>query len=415
MKDVKAEIISVGTELLLGQIVNTNAAWMSEQLADHGISVYYHTVAGDNFERLARIFQEAETRSDLVFVTGGLGPTEDDLTREAFQHISGLEIVEDQDTLNKVSAYFNNHKREMTPNNRKQAHVFDGANVLRNSVGMAPGMLVEHNNTIWIFMPGVPNEMKAIMSEEVLPTLHELLDLNMVIKSRMLRFIGIGEAQLEHELQQLISEQTNPTIAPLAGVGEVALRLTAKADTSVLAEQLIDQLEEQIKEKVGRYLYGYDERNVEQLVFDLLKQHQLTIASAESLTGGAFASKMVGENGASQVFNGAAVVYQPTSKVNALGISEELIDKHGTVSKQCAEAMALNVKQTYQSKLGISFTGVAGPNSIENQPVGTVFITICDEQDQFQTERFQFSGDRQIIRNRAVKKGFELLYTKLNK
>ncbi|QGH34599.1 competence/damage-inducible protein A [Gracilibacillus salitolerans] len=415
MTDVKAELISVGTELLLGQIVNTNAAWISEQLADKGISVYYHSVVGDNFNRLADVFREAGKRSDLVFITGGLGPTEDDLTREAFQHISGVQIEADQGTLDKMEAFFAKNNRTMTPNNRKQAQVFEGSKVLHNSVGIAPGIIVDYNKTIWVFMPGVPREMKAIMTEEVLPYLKDTLALEAVIKSRMLRFIGIGESQLEYNLRDLISNQTNPTIAPLASEGEVALRLTAKAESYQEAEQLIEQTEVKIKKQVGQYLYAYDNVHIEKKVFELLKQNHLTIASAESLTGGAFASKVVDQGGVSAIFNGAAVVYHPFSKTSALRIDDELITTYGTISKECAESMARQVKKIYQSKLGISFTGVAGPDELENQPVGTVYISICDQNDQLFTERYQFNGDRQEIRNRAVKKAFELLFYLLKK
>ncbi|SFM31089.1 nicotinamide-nucleotide amidase [Gracilibacillus orientalis] len=415
MTEVKAELVSVGTELLLGQIVNTNAAWISEQLAEKGVSVYYHSVVGDNFNRLAEVFLEAGKRSDIVFITGGLGPTEDDLTREAFQHISGLHIEEDQGTINKMEAFFAKINRTMTPNNRKQAHVFQDSKVLHNSVGIAPGIIVDYNKTLWVFMPGVPREMKAIMTEEVLPFLKETFVLKTVIRSRMLRFIGIGESQLEHNLRDLVSNQTNPTIAPLASEGEVALRLTAKAENNQEAEQLIDQIELKIKKEVGQYLYGYDNVTIEKTVFDLLKQKHLTIASAESLTGGAFASKVVEQGGASAIFNGAAVVYQPSSKVSALSVNDELIAAHGTVSKECAEAMASQVKKVYQSKLGISFTGVAGPEELEKQSAGTVYISICDHNNKHYTERFQFNGDRQTIRNRAVKKAFELLFYHLKK
>ncbi|UOQ85641.1 competence/damage-inducible protein A [Gracilibacillus salinarum] len=410
MTEVKAELISVGTELLLGQIVNTNAAWLSEQLADKGISVYYHTVVGDNLSRLTNVLKEAEKRSDLILITGGLGPTEDDMTREAFHNLTGLEIVEDQSTIDKMEAFFTKNNRVMTPNNRKQAHVFEGAKVLRNSVGIAPGIIVEHERTNWVFMPGVPREMKAIMGEEVLPYLQDKLQLNTVIFSRMLRFIGIGESQLEHELRDLISAQTNPTIAPLASEGEVALRLTARASSNAEAEQLIDEVESHISKRVGQYLYGYDEVNIAQQVFLQLKQQNLNIASAESLTGGAFASSIVEESGASAVFNGAAVVYQSLTKEATLNIDHNLLAVHGTVSRQCAEAMAEKVKFLYQSDIGISFTGVAGPDELEGQPVGTVYISICDKNNQFLTERFQFKGNRQTIRSRAVKKGYELLF-----
>lgn len=414
MTEIKAELVSVGTELLLGQIVNTNAAWISQHLADKGISVYYHSVVGDNFDRLAGVFQQAGRRSDIVLITGGLGPTDDDLTREAFQHISGLEIVEDQQTIEKIESFFTKNKRDMTPNNRKQAHILKGAKVIDNSVGIAPGIIVEHEGTIWIFMPGVPREMKAIMLEGILPYLADRFDLNTVIRSRMLRFFGIGESQLEHELRDIIAAQSNPTIAPLASEGEVALRLTAKAAQVEEADQMIDKTEAIIAEKVGQFLYGYDEETIDLKVFQQLQAKQSTLASAESLTGGAFGAAVVGNPGASSIFNGAAVVYHSQAKQSVLDIPEALIEKYGTVSKECAEAMAQAVRSTFQSTFGISFTGVAGPDSIEGKRAGTVYISIADESG-CQTRDFQFHGDRQTVRGRAVKKGFELLHAYLKK
>lgn len=413
MKYKRAELISVGTELLLGQIVNTNVAWISDQLANKGISVFYHTVVGDNLDRLANVMKEAQKRSDLVFVTGGLGPTEDDLTREAFQTISGAEIIEDEHTLRKMEEFFAGNNRTMTPNNRKQAHVFKGSIVLNNSVGIAPGIIMEHKDTHWVFMPGVPKEMKAIMTEEVLPFLMSKVDLSEVIESRMLRFIGIGESQLEHELQELISHQSNPTIAPLASEGEVGLRLTASADSREAAHQLIDALEEKIISIAGDYLYGYDHTTIESEVFKLLKAKRQTIASAESLTGGAFASSIVDQEGASAVFNGASVVYQSFAKEKTLRIDPAIINQYGTISKECAEAMATQVKKLYQSAIGISFTGAAGPDSLEGHTPGTVFISICDVDNQLITNKFLFNGNRQTIRGRVVKKAFELLYHQL--
>lgn len=410
IKEPKAEIISVGTELLLGQIVNSNAAWMSEKLASRGVSVFYHSVVGDNLDRLAAVFQTAANRSDIVFITGGLGPTEDDLTREAFQKMTGLKIVEDKKTMDQIHQFFSNSQKSMSPNNRKQARVFEGSTVFNNSVGIAPGIVQEYQDTYWIFMPGVPREMKAIMSEHILPYIEQLYPTKSIIYSRMLRFIGIGESQLEHELQLLISNQTNPTIAPLATEGEVGLRLSAKAESKELAEKLIDELEQKIASIVGDFLYGHDEVTLDQKVFGLLKGKGLTLASAESLTGGAFSAAIVKREGSSSVFQGSATVYQPVIKEKVLGISQDLIEDHGTVSEACAEAMAQQVKKHYLSDIGISFTGVAGPDSIEGKEVGTVYISICDPNDQCHTYLFHFNGDRETIQRRVVKKGLELLF-----
>ncbi|ENH96523.1 competence-damage inducible protein [Gracilibacillus halophilus YIM-C55.5] len=412
MKNVKAEIISVGTELLLGQIVNSNAAWMSKKLANIGVSVYYHTVVGDNLQRLRDVFELAADRSDVVFVTGGLGPTEDDLTREAFEQVSGLKVVEDENILQHIADFFKKRNMQMTPNNRKQAHVFEGSKIFDNQVGIAPGIQVEYNDVQWLFMPGVPREMQAIMDNKILPFVAEYYSLDAIIQSRVLRFIGIGESQLEHQLQDMISEQTNPTIAPLATEGEVSIRLTAKAFNPKEADQLIDEVEDRIMGSVGDYFYGYNDTSIDQKVFDLLQKKHLTIASAESFTAGGFASKLAARSGASSIFHGSAVVYQPESKQKVLGVSKRVIDDDGTVSQACAEDMAIQVRDVYQSDVGISFTGVAGPNPSEGKEVGTVFISIATKQN-VATHKFLFHGDREAIQTRSIKKGYALLYQML--
>ncbi|WP_077621903.1 competence/damage-inducible protein A [Sediminibacillus massiliensis] len=412
MKHLKAEIVAVGTELLLGQISNTNAQWLSQKLSQHGISVFFHSVVGDNLERVKQTFKQAGSRSDIVFVTGGLGPTDDDMTREAFQSLTGRQLKEDQEAMDKISAYFRNAKRTMTPNNRKQARVFEGAKVLKNTAGMAPGMIVEEEEVTWIFMPGVPREMKQLSIEQVFPYLVETYQLNTVIHSRMLRFTGIGESQLEHQLKNLIDGQTNPTIAPLAYEGEVAIRLTASATTKQEADKLIDETEKKILESAGPYFFGYDEETIEQKVIERLNVSNQTIAAAESLTGGRFTDLLVSVPGASQVINGGIVSYATKVKINHLGISEQLINKYGTVSSQCAEAMAENVRDALKADIGISFTGVAGPDQTEGKEPGTVFIGIA-EQGKTVAQAYHFSGDRNSVRKRAVKKGLEILHRHL--
>ncbi|MRH42645.1 competence/damage-inducible protein A [Aquibacillus halophilus] len=409
MSQLKAEIVAVGTELLLGQIANTNAQWLSEQIANYGINVFYHGVVGDNLERVKSSFELASARSDIIFVTGGLGPTDDDLTREAFQALTNKILKEDQSSINKITNYFEKNSRQMTPNNRKQALVFDDAIVLPNSAGMAPGMIVDHNNAIWVFMPGVPNEMKAITSEHVIPYLKKTLQLNTVIQSRMLRFIGIGESQLEHELKSLIDAQENPTIAPLAFDGEVAIRVTAKAETNQKADELINNTTNKIFELVGSHFYGYDQETIEKKVYELLKNNNLTIATAESLTGGRFADSIVSISGASDVFMGGVVAYSAKTKETMLGVSLDTLSTYGTVSSNCAEEMAQNVKRKLDADIGISFTGIAGPDSVEGKPSGTVFIGIYGPSNQSLVKEFHFQGNRDGIRIRSVKKGFELL------
>ncbi|MDC3416330.1 competence/damage-inducible protein A [Aquibacillus salsiterrae] len=411
MREWKAEIIAVGTELLLGQIANTNAQWISQQLADYGIHVYYHGVVGDNLERVKSVFEDANKRSDLIFVTGGLGPTDDDLTREAFAAITNKTIKEDTVTMDKIEQYFVKANRQMTPNNRKQAHVFEDAYVFQNPVGMAPGMYVETTTARWIFMPGVPREMKSLMTEGVLPYLKQQLQLNTVIKSRMLRFIGIGESQLEHDLKQIIDHQSNPTIAPLAQEGEVALRLSAKAANDQEANRLIDETEKEILNRVGQYFYGYDEVSIQQQLVNVLNAKSQSIAAAESLTGGKFVEGLVSIPGASSVVQGGVVCYAPSVKQNVLNVPKEILEQFGTVSQECANELARNVCSLLNATIGISFTGVAGPDKVEGKDVGRVHISIFHASGKLISEKFDFQGDREAIRTRTVKKGYELLYT----
>ncbi|MBM7572096.1 competence/damage-inducible protein A [Aquibacillus albus] len=410
MKEYKAEIIAVGTELLLGQIANTNAQWISDTLARHGVNVFFHGVVGDNLERVKSTFELANDRSDLVIITGGLGPTDDDLTREAFQAMTNEKLVEHPESMNKILNYFKKTNRKMTPNNKKQALVFEGAQVIYNNVGMAPGMISEYNDTIWIFMPGVPREMKSIMTDGALPYLKDRLNLSTVIQSRMLRFIGIGESQLEHDLKKIIDHQSNPTIAPLATDGEVALRITAKGKSIEEANNLIDLTEKKVLNIVGDYFYGYDEETIQSKILSLLKEKETTIATAESLTGGSFSDSIVSIPGASEVFNGGIVCYSTDVKKQILQVSSETIDKYGTISEPCAEEMAKNIQTKLHANVGISFTGVAGPDKSEGKDVGTVFISIYHASGKSLTESFQFFGDRESIRIRTVKKGLELLF-----
>lgn len=412
-KSYSAEIIAVGTELLLGQIANTNAQWLSEKLADIGINVFFHSVVGDNLDRVYQVFKQAAHRSDIVLVTGGLGPTEDDLTREAFQKMTNLDMIEDKSSMEKIESFYRQANRKMTSNNRKQSLVFKGSTVYMNQVGMAPGMGISVGEVQWYFMPGVPREMKSIMEESIIPSLRTTFDLTGTIKSRMLRFIGIGESQLEHDLKPLIGQQSNPTIAPLASEGEVGVRVTAKAENENKAIQLIDELEKQILQIAGKFFFGYDDESLAEKVVQSLNNKGLKIGVAESLTGGKFADAIVSIPGASKVFNGSIIAYKPEMKVNMLEIRPQLIESDGTVSESCAREMAANGRRVLDVDIALSFTGVAGPYKEEGKPVGTVYIGLCTSSGVKEVHQYHFSGDRESIRNRAVKKGIEMLWNYL--
>jgi len=410
MTNVKAEIIAVGTELLLGQIANTNAQWLSDQLASLGINVYQHGVVGDNLNRVQEAFEQAQKRSDIIIVTGGLGPTEDDLTREAFQLMTELELVEHKPSMDKIQSFFEKNNTVMTPNNRRQARVFKGSQVLFNRKGMAPGMIVSHESTTWVFLPGVPREMKGLFTEEVFPYLQKLTGNTEVIKSLVLKFLGIGESELEHRLSHLIQAQKNPTIAPLAQNTGVVIRLTAKEETEERAERLLEESKKQILHEVGDYFYGINDETIEENIISLLKEKKMKIASAESLTGGMFSNRLISVSGASNVCRGGIVCYDTNVKQDVLGVSKETIQNKGTVSEECALEMAEQVSSKLDADIGISFTGVAGPDEVEGKSVGTVYIALTTSNGEKKVEKFIFSGDRNAIRRRATLKGLEIVF-----
>ncbi len=411
-KTVNTEIIAVGTELLLGQIANTNAQWISEQLAAYGINTFYHTVVGDNLSRLKKIFEQASERSNVIIVTGGLGPTEDDLSREALEEISNIPIVPEPEAMKKIEQYYEHQRLPMTPNNKRQARVFKDSIILKNNVGMAPGNIVDYNGVTWVFLPGVPREMKQLFSDEVLPLLRERNG-EMILQSMVLRFTGIGESALEHKLSKLIATQQNPTIAPLAQKDGVTIRLTAKAVTKDEANELLERTKTLILKEVGDFYFGINEDRLEEKIFSLLQSKHKRIAAAESLTGGLFADRFVSLNGASTVFAGGIVCYDPEVKRNVLNVSDKILQENGTVSTDCARELAHNSAELLNAEIGISFTGVAGPLKAEGKEVGIVYIGLYDKEGYEHVEECYFQGDRNQIRNRAVLKGLEILFNHL--
>ncbi|WP_156289126.1 competence/damage-inducible protein A [Oceanobacillus salinisoli] len=409
-KSYKAEIIAVGTELLLGQIANTNAQWLSEKLALSGINVYQHGVVGDNLHRVKEAFEQAQNRSDIILVTGGLGPTEDDLTREAFQLMSNLELMEHGPSMKKIEAFFQNQNKIMTPNNKKQARVFKGSRVLFNQQGMAPGMILSYESKTWIFLPGVPREMKSLFTNDAMPFLQQLTGNEELIKSLVLKFTGIGESALEHELKSLIQAQQNPTIAPLAQEDGVVIRLTAKEKSEERAEKLLEETKQQILSRVGDYFFGENDETIEQKIISLLNKKKYYIAAAESLTGGMFTDRLISVSGASSVCRGGIICYDTKVKQEILGVSKETIQHKGTVSEECALEMAEQVSSKLHANIGISFTGVAGPEQVEGKDVGTVYIALVSKEGFKQVEKLMSMGDRNTIRKRATIKGLEIIF-----
>lgn len=406
---MNAEIIAVGSELLLGQIANTNAQFLSKQLAEIGVNVFYHTVVGDNAERLKKTIEVAQKRADLIIFTGGLGPTKDDLTKETIAAMLGKQLVIHQEALDSIEEYFRKTNRVMTPNNRKQALVLEESTILFNHHGMAPGMALKIGDIHYMLLPGPPKEMQPMFQTFGRDYITQQLGKVERIESRVLRFFGIGESQLETEIEDLLDRQTNPTIAPLAGDGEVTLRLTAKHSSKEEAISMLDEVEHQIQERVHEFFYGYEETTLYEEVLNLLKEKGLTIASAESLTGGLFSERLVSISGAGDIIQGGIVSYQNEVKQHVVGVSADTLQNHGAVSQQCAKEMAENVRQLCRSNIGISFTGVAGPKVQEGKEVGTVFMGIAIDNRPTEVYHLQLSGGRQSIRTRAVKYGCHYL------
>jgi len=406
---MNAEIIAVGSELLLGQIVNSNAQFLSQELAQIGVNVYFHTVVGDNSARLEQALIIAEARSQLIILSGGLGPTKDDLTKETVAKHLQTELVMDEDALADIESYFIKRGRTITENNKKQALIIKGSTVLPNDHGMAPGMMYSTSTHSYMLLPGPPSEIQPMFSAYGLNVISTRLNKIERIHSRVLRYFGIGEAQLETEIEDLLELQTNPTIAPLASDGEVTLRITAKHASTEEAEKLIAATEKQINDRVGQYCYGMDDTSLMQEVVKELMERDLTVASAESLTGGMFQEQLTAISGASAVFKGGVVCYSNEAKQLLLQVKAETLAEYGAVSQQCALEMAEQVRSLMGTDYGLSFTGVAGPDELEGHPVGTVFIGLASKEDGSKVVKLELGKSRQQNRVRSVKNGCSIL------
>lgn len=402
-----AEIISVGTELLLGEILNTDAQFLAEELSQLGIDVYYQTVVGDNEKRLTDTVKTALSRSDIVITSGGLGPTNDDITKETLAAAMGVEMKLDDECLRDVKNYFERIGRPMADTNIKQAVMPVGCIVLRNNNGTAPGGIIEKSGRIAIFLPGPPNEIVPMFNESVKPYLRAKSDLSLY--SRTLRIIGTGESNVEAKLSELMRTSVNPTVAPYAKTGEVTLRITAKCKTEHEAERLIEPIEEHIRAVLGSDVYGTDDDTIFSVVCGMLRERGMTVSFAESCTGGMLAEKMTSVSGASEVFNQGFITYSNEAKHKILGVDGKTLEKYSAVSEKTACEMAAGAQSRSGADVAVSVTGVAGPNSDgASNPVGLVYIGIADKNSS-SAFRFNFTGNREKIRVRACISAYDLL------
>lgn len=403
------ELVSVGTELLLGNIVNTNARYLAEKCALLGLSMYYQTVVGDNQERLAETVRTALGRADVVILTGGLGPTEDDMTKEVCAEVMGCELAEDAHTRARIESYFRNSiYKEIPDNNWKQAIVPVGAKVLDNDNGTAPGLIIEKNGKIAILLPGPPAELYPLFEQQVYPYLQGRQP--EVIRSQMVKICGMGESQVEDKLLDLIDRQTNPTIATYAKTGEVHIRVTARAASEEEAKKLVKPVVKEIKSRFGDFVYSTKEdETLEESVVKLLTKYELTVTTAESCTGGLLAGRLVNVPGASEVFREGFITYSNKAKRKYLDVSKSTLKKYGAVSEQTAREMAKGGVFASDSDICIAVTGIAGPDGgSEEKPVGLVYISAY-MNDKVTVQEFRFKGNRAKIREQAVVKALDLL------
>ena len=411
---MKAEIIAVGTEILTGQIVNTNAQFLSEKLAEIGVDVYFQTAVGDNEARLLSLLEIASQRSNLVILTGGLGPTEDDLTKQTLAKFLEKNLVFDPQAQERLDIFFA-HRPDYarTPNNERQAQIVEGATPLPNETGLAVGGVLEVDGVTYVVLPGPPSELKPMVLNQLLP----MLMTGTKLYSRVLRFFGIGESQLVTILADLIDHQTDPTLAPYAKTGEVTLRLSTKAVSQEKADQALDILENQILDRqtfegisLRDICYGYgEETSLASVVVEELKKRQKSITAAESLTAGLFQATLADFSGVSVIFNGGFVTYSLEEKSKMLDIYEQELKEHGVVSEFTARKMAEQARIKTQSDYGVSLTGVAGPDSLEGHPAGTVFIGLAHAKGTEVIKANIAGRSRADVRQIAVMHAFNLV------
>ncbi|MCI8477239.1 MAG: competence/damage-inducible protein A [Oscillospiraceae bacterium] len=405
-----AELIAVGTELLLGNIANTDAQMLSRGLSELGINVFYHTVVGDNPQRLQAAVDLAKTRADIIITTGGLGPTCDDLTKNVLAQCFGRKLVYDETSAKRIERYFQqlHTKRPMTANNYQQAMLPEGCTIFSNDWGTAPGCAFEAEGVHVIMLPGPPRECAAMFQHRAVPYLKRFSDGE--ICSRTLRVFGLGESSVEDQLRDRMNTLTNPTLAPYAKEGEVELRITAKAHTHAEAQALIAPVEAEVRDLLGDAVYGADVDSLEAVVLELLREKQFTLGCAESCTGGLIAKRFTDLPGASAVFRGGIVSYTNTVKEGLLKVPQALLEEYGAVSAQVAEAMAQGARQALGCDLAVATTGVAGPDSDDRgNPVGLVFVALSTSEGT-QVKRLESpAGGRPRIRNTAASHAFQLL------
>lgn len=403
------ELVCVGTEILLGNIVNTNAAYLAEQCAMLGLSCYHQSVVGDNEQRMEETIRRAVSRSDIVILSGGLGPTKDDLTKEVTAQVFDMELLEDPHTRARIQEYFDqNHRGQITENNWKQAQVPEGSMVIDNYNGTAPGLILQKDGKTAILLPGPPNELKPMFERDIRPFLNRLEPEG--IYSKMVKICGFGESKVESMITDILESQTNPTIAPYAKTGEVHLRITAKAINEETADEMMEPMMEELYRRFGSQIFTTEEAvTLEETIVELLKEKGKTVTTAESCTGGLVAGRLLNVPGASSVYMEGYITYSNEAKEKLLGVSHSTLEQCGAVSKETACEMAEGAAKAAGADLAISVTGIAGPDGgTKEKPVGLVYVG-CYADGEARAYEFHFTGNRAKNRESTVAKALTIL------
>ena len=409
------EIITTGSELLLGQIINTNSAYMAAELNKIGFDVVYQTTVGDNRKRMKEAIEHALTRADIILTSGGLGPTQGDITKEVCAEVFSRQLERNEACVQRLKQHFLHLQREMTENNLRQAMIPEGAHIFLNYAGTAPGIVLEQDGKVIVNLPGPPFEMKDMFDRSLKPFLKEKYGFHSVILSRILDTFGIGESSLETRIRDLILQQKNPTLALLVRPTGVILRITAKAAKREAAEQLIDAMEKEIRSRVGAYIYAIDDEGMEQVVGRMLQEKQLTIACAESCTGGLLTSRLTDVPGSSAYVMGSVVSYTNEVKAGLVGVEPAVLAAKGAVSEEVAVQMAEGIRRTISTDIGVGITGIAGPDGgIDEKPVGLVYIAVAGPQGTL-VQKNIFSGTRTQIKFRSTQTALDMVRQVVNK
>ena len=406
---MKAEIISIGSEILRGQIVDTNANFIAQKLTELSIDLNYISAVGDNQKILLSLFKKAFNRSDLIITTGGLGPTEDDITYQTIARALNLKLIKYPEAEENLKNILKKINKRISPSNLKQVYLPEGAKIIINQYGTAPAMILEKDNKIICSFPGVPHEMKNLIEENLIPYLKEKFPPSMIKKSKTLKITGLGESSVNELIRDYMNKQTNFSFGIYANPEDIQVQVTTQAPTEKEVEKLLQSSANQLTKILGNYIYGSDEETIEEVVGNLLKTKKLKVAVAESCTGGMLGEMITRIPGSSEYFQGGVISYNARVKEDLLKVPPEVIRKYGEVSRQVAKLMAEGVRRCCHSDIGISITGIAGPGgATEKKKVGLVYMALADGKKTI-TQKHQLFGNRQLIRLRAARRALNML------